>query len=233
MNLKVQRLRATFRRGDSVKYLAHLDLMRYWERALRRAGVPLSYSEGHSPTPRLSLAAPLPVGVTSSCELMDVFLYRRMALRDFLKQVNAKVVPGTEVLTVREVGLREPSLQSLVRWAEYRVEVAREGRSRQELEERVERLLALDSLPWQHLRDGQVRRYDLRALVYDLWLEEETEESFILGMRLRTDQQTAGRAEQVTAALGFAGPPLRIHRARLFVEETPRATRAFRRLREM
>jgi radical SAM-linked protein len=222
----VQRLRATFLRGERVKYLAHLDLMRYWERALRRAGIPLAYSGGNSPTPRLSLAAPLPVGVTSSGELMDVYLTRRVALRDFLRLVNAQVVPGTEVVAVREVGLRSPALQTQVRWAEYLVEVAAEGRDRAQVEEAIARLLAADSLPWQHLRQGQVRRYDLRALVYHLWLEGEGEGTFRLGMRLRTDQQTAGRAEQVTAALGFQQPPRRVHRTRLFLDERPQAARA-------
>jgi radical SAM-linked protein len=226
--MTAQRLRATFQRGESVKYITHLDLMRYWERVLRRAGMPLAYSGGTSPTPRLSLASPLPVGVTSSGELMDVFLTQRVSLRDFLRSVNAQVVPGTEVVAVREVGLRAPSLQSQVRWAEYRVEVAAEGRTRQETEEAIRRLLAAHSLPWQHLRQGQVRRYDLRALVYDLWLEGEGEEAFILGMRLRTDQQTAGRAEQVVAALGFQSPPRRVHRTRLFVDERPSVTRPAR-----
>jgi len=228
--VKVQRLRVTFQRGEPVKYLTHLDLMRYWERALRRAGIPLAYSEGHNPTPRISLAAPLPVGVTSSCELMDVYLSRRMDLREFLRRLSRQLVPGTEVVSVREVGLREPSLQSMVRWAQYRVDVDREGRERAEVEEAIERLLAASSLPWQHIRDGEVRRYDLRSLVYDLWLEEERPEAFVLGMRLRTDQQAAGRAEQVTAALGFRQPPRRIHRVGLFVEETPKVARAYRRL---
>jgi radical SAM-linked protein len=231
--MKAQRLRVTFQRGEQVKYITHLDLMRYWERVLRRAGVPLAYSEGHNPTPQISLAAPLPVGVTSSCELMDVYLWRRMDLRDFLRRVSRQVVPGTEIVAVREIGLREPSLQSQVRWAQYRVEVDKEGRTRSEVEKAIERIMSSSSLPWQHLRDGQVRRYDLRRLIFDLWLEEEAQGTFVLGMRLRTDQQAAGRAEQVTAALGFRTPPLRIHRVAIFVEETPKVARAYRRLGEM
>ncbi len=231
--MKVQRLRVTFVRGEQVKYLSHLDLMRYWERVFRRAGIPLAYSEGHNPTPRIALAAPLPVGVTSSCELMDVYLSRRINLNGFLRQVSRKLVPGTEVVAVREVGLQAPSLQSLVRWAEYEVEVDKEGRSRQEVEDAVDDLLAHDSLPWQHIRDGQLRRYDLRSLIYDLWVADETPHTFVLGMRLRTDQEATGRAEQVTAALGFRHPPLRIHRVRLYVEETLPPTRAYRRLEEL
>ena len=59
--MKVQRLRVTFTRGEQVKYITHLDLMRFWERALRRAEIPVAYSEGFSPHPQLALAAPLAV----------------------------------------------------------------------------------------------------------------------------------------------------------------------------
>ena len=66
----MHRLRLKFSRGEKLKYLSHLDLMRLWERALRRAGLPAAYSEGFSPHPRISLASPLAVGVTSRAELM-------------------------------------------------------------------------------------------------------------------------------------------------------------------
>ena len=61
-----------------MKYITHLDMMRFWERALRRADVPLAYSEGFSPHAQISLAAPLAVGTTSEAELMDVFLAEPM-----------------------------------------------------------------------------------------------------------------------------------------------------------
>ena len=60
------RLRIKFSRGEQLKFLSHLDLMRLWERALRRAGINPAYSEGFSPHPRISLAAPLAVGVTKT-----------------------------------------------------------------------------------------------------------------------------------------------------------------------
>ena len=68
------RLRVRFSRGEELKFISHLDIMRLWQRALRRAGISLVYSEGFNPRPRLSLAAPLAVGVTSEAELMDIYL---------------------------------------------------------------------------------------------------------------------------------------------------------------
>jgi radical SAM-linked protein len=226
--MKVQRLRVTFARGEEVKYITHLDLMRFWERALRRAGIPLAYSEGFSPSPRLALAAPLPVGVTSAGELMDVYLAKRVTSQHFIKAASDQVPPGIAVLEVREVGLGLPSLQSQVRWAEYQVDVLTD-RSADDAKRAVEGLLASESIPWQHQREREVRRYDLRPLVQDVWVEALEDGRCALGMRLRTDSQASGRAEQVAAALGFQ-TPTRIHRRRLILEEVSPAVQSWRRL---
>ena len=225
--MKVQRLRVTFVRGEEVKYITHLDLMRFWERALRRAGIPLAYSEGFSPSARLALAAPLPVGVTSSGELMDVYLARRVPPQQFIKAVSQQVPPAIALVEVREVGLGLPSLQSQVRWAEYEVDVPTD-RSPDEVRRAVEGLLAAESVPWQHQREREVRRYDLRPLVRDVWVEVLDDGRCLLGMRLRADSQGSGRAEQVAAALGLMAPT-RIHRRRLILEEVPAAVQSWRR----
>ncbi len=215
-NAPLQRLRLIFGRGEELKYLSHLDLMRLWHRAFRRAGMPLAYSQGFSPHPRFSLAAPLPVGVTSEGELMDVFLERRVSV-DFFSRAMARQLPlGIEILGVREIWPGLPSLQSLVRFAEYRVEIEAELKAR-EVQEALHRLLEKRELPWQHQRGEEVRRYDLRAQVDGLWLIEGSNLSYALGMRLRQDPSGAGRPEQVTLALGFSQPPKSIHRLRLIL----------------
>lgn len=213
----VQRLRLIFSRGEELKYLSHLDLMRLWHRAFRRAGMPLAYSQGFSPHPRFSLAAPLPVGVTSEGELMDVFLERRVSPDFFAQAVSRQLPQGIEILGVKEVWIGLPSLQSLVRFAEYRVGVEAEMKA-SAVQEALHSLLEKKELPWQHRRGEEVRRYDLRAQISDLWLIEGSGSSYVLGMRLRQDPSGAGRPEQVALALGFSQPPKSIHRVRLILE---------------
>ncbi len=121
--MKVQRLRVTFGRGEELKYITHLDLMRFWERALRRAQLPVAYSEGFSPHAQLSLAAPLPVGTTSEAELMDVFMDERIAPKTFLLDATKQLPPAMAIVAVEEAGLALPALQADVRFAEYLVEV--------------------------------------------------------------------------------------------------------------
>lgn len=212
----MQRLRLRFSRGAEVKFLSHLDLIRLWERALRRAKVPLAYSEGFTPHPRLCLAAPLPIGVTSEAELMDVWLTRWLTPNSFLASLKKQLPAGIGVSDIWIIGLNVPSLQSQVRLAEYRVEIESE-KTLQELEQAVNSLLSTKEFPWHHQRDTETRHYDLRTLIDDLWLISSEDSQCVLGMRLRCDSQGSGRPEQVTAALGFQQYPKAIHRTRLIL----------------
>jgi hypothetical protein len=80
-------------------------------------------------------------------------------------------------------------------------------------------LLARDTLPWQHVRDKEIRKYDLRQLIEDIWLLDSLPPDSRLGMRLRCDNKGTGRPEQVTLALGFDNPPKYIHRTGLILDE--------------
>ena len=213
----MHRLRVRFNRGEGIKYISHLDIIRLWERVFRRSQIPLAYSEGFSPHPRLSLAAPLPLEVTSEAELMDVFVSTWVSPHRLVDAVKGQLPPGLDVLGVYQIALSTPSLQSQLRYAEYEVEVETE-KERKDTETAVAGLLSAKHLPWQHLRDTGPRRYDLRALIDDLWLIEGQQPHCTLGMRLRCDSSGSGRPEQVATALGFKDYPQSIHRTKLILK---------------
>ncbi|MBM4463213.1 MAG: DUF2344 domain-containing protein [Chloroflexi bacterium] len=212
----MQRLRLRFSRGDQVKYISHLDLMRLWDRALRRAGMPLAYSEGFAPHPRISLGAPLPIGVTSEAELMDITLRTTVSPHHFIRTVGLQLPQGLGILEITQIPLINPSLQSQLRYAEYRV-VVYTIKSQEELQAAIDSTLKTQSLPWQHMRDTGPRRYDLRPLIMHIWLVNRHGSTATLGMRLRCDPQGTGRPEQVSAALGLTEPPLSVHRTKLIL----------------
>ena len=213
----MQRLRIRLSRGQEIKFISHLDIMRLWERALRRAQIPLAYSEGFSPHPRISLAAPLAVGVTSEAELMDVFVDKQVSPHWFTAAVSQQLPPGLEIANVYQIPMSIPSLQSRVRYAEYKVEVEKET-GPDNIKKAIADLLALERLPWHHLRDTGRRNYDLRALIDDVWLVDINNYCYNIGMRLRCDNSGSGRPEQVVLALGFSRHPKSIHRTRLILE---------------
>jgi radical SAM-linked protein len=222
--MKAQRLRVTFTRGEEVKYVTHLDLMRFWERALRRAEIPVAYSEGFSPHPQIAMAAPLPVGVTSEGELMDVFLERVMTPRALVDQITPELPPAVRIVRVEEVGLTLPSLQAEVRAAEYDVDI--ESNDAAGTRNAVDALLAAETLPWEHKRDDETKAYDLRALIHDITVTQ-CEGSLRLTMLLRADNSGSGRPEQVVMALGMSAPS-RIHRTKLLLSGASPARDAWR-----
>lgn len=229
--MKAHRIRITFARGPELKYITHLDMMRFWERALRRADVPLAYSEGFSPHPQISLAAPLAVGTTSDAELMDVYLSAPMSPKDLIQAVMAKVPAGVTIVAAQEVGMALPALQADVRFADYTVEVDLSApfespdiadpppcaRTGAEAQSAIECFLAADTIPWEHRRQDEVRSYDIRAQVATLQLFTSEGDRLTITMRLKNDNTGSGRPEQVIAALGLP-PPVRINRTKLVLE---------------
>ena len=205
-SLEVQRLRIVFAKEAELRYVSHLDLMRAWERALRRARLPVAHTQGFNPRPRLLFAAALAVGWTGSAELLDLFLEQRVDLRLAARALLVQLPPGLEVSSITEVDLTLPSLPAQVSAAEYRIELA-PGPSAAELGERVARLLAATSLPRRRERPDGVRSYDLRPLVQELrgGLENGCP---LLWARLQADGTATGRPDELVDELGL-GPWLR------------------------
>src|SRR5438876_10293717 len=119
MSVRAQRLRVTYERGEALRFVGHLDLMRFWERALRRAGLVVAYSEGFTPHPQIALGAPLPMGVTADDEMVDVFMAEPVATGAFSDRIAQQLPPGVVLRAVQEVPVGAPSLQSRVRAAEF------------------------------------------------------------------------------------------------------------------
>ena len=237
--MKVQRLRVTFARGEEMKYITHLDLMRFWERALRRAELPVAYSEGFSPHAQIALAAPLPVGTTSDAELMDVFMAEGIAPKTLIQQLSPQLPAGISIVSVEEAGMALPALQADVRFAEYVVHVPT-GTCGHDVETggwkleagtdvgaAVERFLAAESVPWEHKREDEVKSYDIRAQVEAIELIARDGDAIRLRLRLKNDSSGSGRPEQVVAALGLP-PPTRIHRTELILAGASPSREAWR-----
>jgi radical SAM-linked protein len=213
----MQRLRLKFGRGEGVKFISHLDVMHFWERVFRRGEIPLAYSQGFTPHPRISVAAPLAVGVTSGAELVDVWLNRWMPPQSFMMRVRSQLPQGFDVFEVWEVGLTVPSLQSCLALAEYHVGVMSQ-KSEQDVAASICSLLQAKELPWHHSRGDKVHSYDLRALIDDLWVVSCHDALCLLGMRLHCNANGSGRPEQVLLALGFSQLPESIHRTKLILK---------------
>ena len=230
--MKTQRLRLRYRVLPEASGLNQRELIGVLEAAARATGLALACSEGKRPAAQISLAAPLPQGVTSDGELVDLFLGERVNPNAALEGLRPNLPPGIEPLDAAEIGVAAPSLQSQLRWAEYEAEVplARDV-DVVKVRESVASFLKAETVPFEYRRETKVRSYDLRPLVLGLWIEEQRTGCVVLGMRLRAEQELTGRADQVLLALGLPQAQ-RIHRRRLHVAEGQPAVVAYRRIGE-
>ncbi len=112
------RIRITFSKTGAMQYVGHLDLFRSWERTFRRAGMPLAYSLGFHPQPRLNLACALPVGFTSQCELLDAWL-DDYPFEQLQPAVTSALPPGLSIINLNSIAEHAPALQTQVLSAVY------------------------------------------------------------------------------------------------------------------
>lgn len=213
----VQRLRLRFAKGEAIKYISHLDLARTWERAFRRAGLPLAHSQGFNPRPRWQLAAALPVGVTGQAETLDVWLTEAMAPAEAAARLRPCLPAGLEIGDVEEVDLRAPALETQMRAAGYRA-VVRNEEPVEAVASRVRALLEAPSIPCQREHKGKLQTYDLRPLIQAVTVEAGPEGEHVLLMRLQASPEGAGRPDELLKALGLGLDRHTIERTNLWFE---------------
>ena len=208
------RMRVTFATGESVKYVGHLDLARAWERALRRARLPLSYSQGYHPLPRIQFASALPLGFTGAAEIVDVYLDEEVGPAEFLLQLEPALPRGIRPTAAMLVPRELPSLQSQIRGATFRVEVETDEQEAN-FRSRLEAFLARPSAWRERRRGDRLVRYDLRPLVKSLHYGGTCELGQAFVTEMRSEAGATGRPDELLAELGFEGVARRIERLEL------------------
>jgi radical SAM-linked protein len=207
--VQITRIRITFEKTEAMRFTGHLDLHRTWERVFRRAKLPLAYSQGFHPQPRLNLACALPLGFSSQAEILDAWLEEDLPLQEVERVLKSAVPPGIRLVKLECIDMRLPALQTQVLSADYLIDFLEET---PELENRVKAFLEAKSLP----RNRNGKDYDLRPLVEDLTLLTNTkDEQKQVIVRLSARDGATGRPEELIDALGLDIGSVRVHRIKL------------------
>jgi radical SAM-linked protein len=209
------RYRVVFAKTEAMRFTGHLDLYHTLERTLRRAQIPLAYSEGFNPRPRLNLGAPLPLGCTSQHEVVDLWLEQAQKPKALLQAIQHAAPPGIRFENASAVPSKQPTLQSQILSASYEVTLAR-AISPETVQHRIAAVLEAAELP----RERRNKRYDLRPLIEALALGSDVDQAKVLRMRLSSREGATGRADEVVQALGLDPSDCRITRTALHLRES-------------
>lgn len=115
--------RAKFVKAGAMKFVGHLDIMRYFQKAFRRSGIDIAYSQGYSPHQILSFAAPLGVGLTSDGEYLDMELVSSKSSAEMLDIMNAQMTEGIQLLSLKCLPENSKNAMSIVAAADYKISV--------------------------------------------------------------------------------------------------------------
>ncbi len=164
------KVRLRLRKNGRARFVAHLEFMTVVHRAVRRAGIPVRFSAGFHPAPRISFPDALPTGVESEAELIDLELYQPWTARQTAEALNAQLPSGFRVLEAAALPWRTPSAAASTEAVIYELELPEAIPA--DLDERIRAFLAADQLTVEKLKSGKPQTVDLRREVRDVELEQ-------------------------------------------------------------
>lgn len=196
-----------------MRFTSHLDLHRTLERTMRRANLPLAYSEGFTPRPKLSLASALPLGFTSEAEIADFWLTEGLPPSEVEKAFTSSQPPGIRLHRVESITKEAEKLQTSLKAAQYTIRLAE---SVPELEGKLSRLLQAEEVLIRKVKKGKKKTVDIRPLIEGIELVSQTGETKpLLIMNLKAEPSATGRPDDVLEALGLDPLTADIHRTDL------------------
>ena len=168
----VQRIRLRYAKRGPLRFTSHRDFARTFERAVQRAGVPIAYSQGFTPHPKVSYASAAPTGVASEAEYLEIGLRARVDPAEVGRRLDAALSPGLDVLDAVEAG--PGSLADRIDASRWRIELP--GVVPDELRHAVVAFEAAAEVPVQRLTKQGWRTFDARGPVVLIRVEEPPSE---------------------------------------------------------
>lgn len=167
------KIRIKFAKYGTMKYIGHLDMMRFFQKAIRRAQIDIKYSEGFSPHQIMSFAAPLGVGLESTGEYMDLEVLTMSSTQEIKQALNQVMVEGVEILSVIVLPDNAKNAMASVAAASYRLQRKESPYPVENLARKLRDFLAQDTIPYTKETKKSVVELDLKQHIYALEAESE------------------------------------------------------------
>lgn len=160
-------IRFRFKRGEELKFIGHLDILRLFERAFKRSGLPVAHSQGFNPRPRIVFAQPMPLGLTSTGEFADVELEGEYDTDQFMQRLNSSLPPGLQLLEARK-RINKSNLMSLIGAARYNIGFSVKTQESHAIARIVETVLDKEIINVIKKTKSGEKEVNIRPLIYEL-----------------------------------------------------------------
>jgi radical SAM-linked protein len=216
-------VRIAFTKQGKVRFISHRDVARAFERAFRIEALPLSFTQGFSPRPKVSFGLALSVGHESDAEYLDVELATPIPLESLPGRLSRALPEGIDVVAVQALADRAPALQEAVAAVEWEIEVCAADPAVDDgpaaISPRVDAVLAASELPVSRQRKGKTTTDDIRPAIrrIDLLGPGSSGTGTLIGAELAT-RPTSLRPAELVAALGPELHEGRVRRIRQWIE---------------
>ena len=199
-----QLVRVKYCKDGPIKYISHLNLAQVFTRALRRADIPVVISDGFNPRFRISFGPPLPLGISSTSEYLDIRLKEEIKAKDLVRRLNRVLPQGLKILRAKIIPSSADSLVKIIDKASYIItlkikEVLLDSAAKnqedelrklkQEVEKNNKRFLNLDEINVEKQTKNGIKMVDIRPSILDISVKKFKKQILELGLELKIGQQ--------------------------------------------
>ncbi len=214
------RYRFRYQKTDALRYISHLDLQKVWIRILLRAKLPVAYTQGFHPSPKMGSAWPLPLGWEGQNEMIDFWFELSQDPTELvdsdqlIANLNRQSPAGLRVKDAEVIPIHGPSLTAAIVSADYSIHFLRPF-PEQRLSESIESLLKRETIE----RQRRNKRFDMRPWIEILSQDLDSQGNPILRTRMAARDSEMGRPDELIDELGLGTLPVRYIRERFYLNE--------------
>lgn len=176
----MHKLRLKFSKNGPIKFIGHLDVMRYFQKAIRRADIDIKYSEGYSPHQVISFAQPLSVGATSDGEYMDMTVNSMVSAKDVMDRLNSVMNEGIEILAIEELSDNADKAMTMAYAARYIIRFRESLKPDFNWIDEFEKYLQNDTLPAMKKTKSGEKEIDMKPMIFDYSFDRENQTANLL-----------------------------------------------------
>jgi radical SAM-linked protein len=210
----MNRYRITYQKTGPLRYISHLDLQKIWIRTLLRAKIPLAYTQGFHPVPKISPGWPLALGWNGFGEMIDLWFdfdninpNYEITEKNLSDRINQNAPQGLNIVNLQLIPIYSPALTTITQSAVYEINFFTQI-SPDELRIKMEALFAVPSI----IRSRRNKPYDLKPLIEEYSFNQEQDINTIMKIQMAARDSAMGRPDEVVDALGLNFDQIRYSR---------------------